>query len=147
ARTITRSAVYPKGADMWLAIGRLVFAALIGALMQATQAQEGEGAGAARARTPSASPDARKFIAPADQVMVIRAARMFDARSGKMIPNPVIVVRGDRIAEVGTGGTVPAGATLIDLGSATLLPAMIDEHLHLNLNQPRPPARRALTAP
>jgi len=131
---------------MWLAIGRMVFAALIGVLMQATQAQEGEGGGAARARTPSASPDARKFIAPADQVVVIRAGRMFDARSGKMIANPVIVVRGERIAEVGTGLATPSGATLIDLGSATLLPGMIDGHVHLNLNQPLPPARRALIA-
>ncbi|HZE62046.1 MAG TPA: amidohydrolase family protein [Burkholderiales bacterium] len=124
----------------------MVFAALIGVLMQATQAQEGEGGGAARARTPSASPDARKFIAPADQVVVIRAGRMFDARSGKMIANPVIVVRGERIAEVGTGLATPSGATLIDLGSATLLPGMIDGHVHLNLNQPLPPARRALIA-
>ena len=105
--------------------------------------QEGEGA-APRARTPSAAPDARKFIAPADQVVVIRAARMFDARSGKMVANPVVVVRGDRITDV--GGSAPAGATVIDLGSATLLPGMIDGHVHLNLNQPLPPARRALIA-
>ena len=63
-----------------------------------------------------------------------------------MIANPVIVVRGERIAEVGTGLAAPSGATLIDLGSATLLPGMIDGHLHLNLNQPLPPARRALIA-
>ena len=77
-------------------------------LVGLAQAQEGEGGGAARARTPSASRDARKFIAPADQVVVVRAARMFDARSGNMVPNPVIVVRGDRIAEV--GGTAPSVA-------------------------------------
>jgi hypothetical protein len=41
-------------------------------------AQEGEGA-APRARTPSASPQARQFLAPSDQVVVIRAARMFDS--------------------------------------------------------------------
>jgi imidazolonepropionase-like amidohydrolase len=108
------------------------------------QAQEGEGGGAVRGRTPSASPEARKFIAPAEQTIAIRAARMFDARSGKMVPNALVVVRGDRIAEV--GGTIPAGATLIDLGAATLMPGMIDGHVHLNLNQPLPPARRALIA-
>jgi len=117
---------------------------LLALLSGVAQAQEGEGGGAARGRTPSASPDARKFIAPADQVVVVRAARMFDARSGKMVANPVIVVRGDRIADV--GGSAPAGATVIDLGSATLLPGMIDGHVHLNLNQPLPPARRALIA-
>src|SRR5437660_1127327 len=127
---------------MWVKTMRAFALAVL--LSGFAHAQEGEGGGAARPRTPSASPDARKFIAPTDQIVVIRAARMFDARSGKMVPNPVIVVRGDRIAEV--GGTAPSGATVIDLGSATLLPGMIDGHLHLNLNQPLPPARRALIA-
>ena len=131
---------------MWAEARPLVFAAFIGALVPATHAQEGEGGAAARPRTPSASPDARKYLAPTDQVVVVRAARMFDSRSGKMIANPVIVVRGERIAEVGTGLAAPSGATLIDLGSATLLPGMIDGHLHLNLNQSLPPARRALIA-
>jgi len=127
---------------MWVKTMRAFALAVL--LSGFAHAQEGEGGGAARPRTPSASPDARKFIAPTDQIVVIRAARMFDARSGKMVPNPVIVVRGDRIAEV--GGTAPSGATVIDLGSATLLPGMIDGHVHLNLNQPLPPARRALIA-
>jgi hypothetical protein len=62
--------------------------------------QEGEGT-AGTARTPSASPEARKFLAPLNQVVAIRAGRLFDARSGRMQSNQVIVVRGDRIAEVG----------------------------------------------
>src|SRR5206468_11329673 len=119
-----------------------VFAALASA---AVRSQEGEGA-AGTARTPSASPEARKFLAPPNQVVAIRAARMFDARSGRMLANPVVVVRGERIAEVGAGVQVPAGATLIDLGPATVLPGMIDGHVHLNLNQPNPPAKRALIA-
>jgi imidazolonepropionase-like amidohydrolase len=108
-------------------------------------AQEGEGS-APRARTPSASPQARQFLAPSDQLVVIRATRMFDSRSGKLVANPVIVVRGERIAEVASGTPVPAGASVIDLGSATILPGMIDGHVHLNLNQPLSPARRALIA-
>jgi len=71
---------------------------------------------------------------------------MFDARAGRMVAGPVIVIRGERIAEAGTGVAVPAGATVIDLGSATLLPGMIDGHVHLNVNQPIPAARRALIA-
>src|SRR5438874_1985480 len=110
-----------------------------------TLAQEGEGS-APRARTPSASPQARQFLAPPDQLVVIRAARMFDSRTGRLVANPVIMVRGERIAEVGSGTPVPAGASVIDLGSATVLPGMIDGHVHLNLNQPLPPARRALIA-
>jgi imidazolonepropionase-like amidohydrolase len=108
-------------------------------------AQEGEGAGAG-ARTPSASREARKFVAPQEQVVVIRAARLFDSRSGKMVANPVVVVRGERIAEVGTAAAVPQGASVIDLGAATLMPGMIDGHVHLNLNAPLSPARRALIA-
>src|SRR5438067_680273 len=121
---------------------------LVAALAASTAvwAQEGEGGGGGSARTPSASPDARKFLAPPNQVVAIRAGRLFDSRSGKMLTNQVIVVRGDRVAEVGTGVPVPQGATVVDLGSATVLPAMIDGHVHLNLNQPLPAARRALIA-
>jgi len=79
-------------------------------------------------------------------VLVIRAARMFDSRTGKLVTNPVIVVRGERIADAGSQLPVPAGASVIDLGAATLLPGMIDGHVHLNLNQPLAPARRALIA-
>jgi len=125
----------------------VVLAALIVALASAAaRSQEGEGGGASQARTPSAAPEAKKFLAPSNQVVVIRAGRLFDARSGKMLSNQVIVVKGDRIAEVGAGAQVPPGATVIDMGSATVLPGMIDGHVHLNLNQPLPPARRALIA-
>src|SRR5713101_1117673 len=124
----------------------VVFVAVIAAAASvAVRSQEGEGT-AGTARTPSASPEARKFLAPPNQVVAIRAGRMFDARSGRMLANPVIVVRGERIAEVGAGVPVPASATVIDLGPATLLPGMIDGHVHLNLNQPNPPAQRALIA-
>src|SRR6202162_5574274 len=109
------------------------------------RSQEGEG-GTGTARTPSASPEARKFLAPPNQVVAIRAARLFDARSGRMLANPVIVVRGERIAEVGAGVQGPAGATVLDLGPATVLPGMIDGHVHLNLNAPNPPAKRTLIA-
>ena len=98
------------------------------------------------ARTPSASPEARKFLASPNQVVAIRAGRLFDARSGSMSSNQVIVVRGDRIAEVGAGVQVPAGATVLDLGSATVLPGMIDAHVHLNLNAVNTPAKRTLIA-
>ncbi len=123
----------------------VVFVAVIAAVASAAaRSQEAEGAGTAR--TPSASPEARKFLAPPNQVVAIRAARLFDSRTGRMLANPVIVVRGERIAEVGAGVQVPAGAAVIDLGSATVLPGMIDGHVHLNLNAPNPPAKRALIA-
>src|SRR2546430_13572086 len=123
----------------------MLLGAVIAAASVPAGSQEAEGRAPAR-RTPSAAREARKFLAPADQVVAIRAARLFDSRSGKMLANPVIIVRGERIAEVGAGLPVPAGATVIDLGSATVLPGMIDGHVHLNLNQPNSPSKRTLIA-
>src|SRR5256886_15272914 len=84
-------------------------AAIAAAASQPVRSQEGEGA--VTARTPSASPEARKFLAPPNQVVAIRAGRLFDARSGRMLANPIIVVRRERIADVGAGLQVPGGAT------------------------------------
>ena len=123
----------------------LVLAALIAGFASAARSQEGEGGGSS-ARTPSAAPEARKFVASPNQLVAIRAGRLFDSRSGKMLSSQVIVVKGDRVAEVGAGVSVPAGATVIDLGSATVLPGMIDGHVHLNLQAQIPPARRTLVA-
>jgi imidazolonepropionase-like amidohydrolase len=72
--------------------------------------------------------------APAPQTTVIRAARMFDPKSGAVIPNAVIVVTGSRIVSAGTNAVVPAGATVIDLGNAMVLPGLIDAHTHLLQN-------------
>lgn len=67
----------------------------------------------------------------ADEVTVLRAARLIDGRSDRVITPGVVVVRGNRIEQV--GGAAPAGATVIDLGDATLLPGLIDAHTHLLL--------------
>jgi imidazolonepropionase-like amidohydrolase len=64
-------------------------------------------------------------------VTAIRAARMFDGTSDTTVANPVILVQGSRILAIGAGVAVPAGATMIDLGDATLLPGFIDSHTHL----------------
>jgi len=72
-----------------------------------------------------------RFLTPPTQVIAIRAGRMFDSRAGTLLNNQVIVIRGDRIADVGSGVAIPPDARVIDLSSATVLPGMIDAHVHL----------------
>src|ERR1700738_3526453 len=72
------------------------------------------------------------YLAPRDQVVAIRAGHLFDSRSGNLLDNQVVLVRGERIAEVGSALQIPAGATVIDLSTATVLPGMIDAHVHVN---------------
>ena len=74
----------------------------------------------------------RAQAAPASGlVTVLKAARMFDGRSDASIANAVVIVEGGKIREAGAGLAVPAGATVIDLGDATLLPGFIDAHTHI----------------
>ncbi len=67
------------------------------------------------------------------QVVVVKAARMLDVRSGKVVSPGEVVVDGQRIVSVGAGAE-PAGAKVIDLGNVTLMPGMIDAHVHLFLH-------------
>ncbi len=62
---------------------------------------------------------------------VLKAARLLDGQGGTPLANAVVVIEDDRIARVGAGLPVPAGAEVIDLGSATLLPGLIDCHTHI----------------
>jgi imidazolonepropionase-like amidohydrolase len=61
----------------------------------------------------------------------IKAARLVDGRAAAPRSPAVVRVEGDRIAEVGEHLAIPAGARVIDLGGATLLPGLIDLHTHL----------------
>jgi len=61
----------------------------------------------------------------------IRAGRLFDGKSPTLATNQVILIEGDRIAAVGANLPIPSGATIIDLSHATVLPGMIDTHIHL----------------
>ena len=63
----------------------------------------------------------------------ITADRMLDVRSGRLVERPHLLVREGRIVEVGSGdATLPAGATHVDLKGMTLLPGLIDMHVHLD---------------
>ena len=75
-------------------------------------------------------------------ITVLRAARLIDGTGAAPVANGAVVVIGDSIAQVGAASsvTIPAGATVIDLGDATLLPGFIDAHVHLagrQLGDPR----------
>ena len=73
-------------------------------------------------------PPAPQYMPP--PATVVRAGRLFDPRSGNLLTNQVIVIQGDRIVDVGANPTIPAGARTIDLSRMTVLPGLIDTHLH-----------------
>jgi len=77
--------------------------------------------------------------------VAIRAGRLFDPRTGTNLANQVIVIHGDRITDVGPADRVkiPAGARVLDLSGATVLPGLIDRHVHL-MQDHEPNEARAL---
>ncbi|HVR26173.1 MAG TPA: amidohydrolase family protein [Candidatus Polarisedimenticolia bacterium] len=68
------------------------------------------------------------------RVIVLHAARLLDVKNGRMLKPGEVLVEGDRIVEVGSAVKHPAGAEVIDLGDRTLLPGLIDAHVHLFLH-------------
>ena len=88
------------------------------------------------------------IIAPPDQVVAVKAGHLFDAKSGAMLSNQVVLIKGDRITDVGANLAIPAGAKVIDLSSVTVLPGMIDTHVHVNtgVTAATSAAQRALIA-
>ncbi len=72
--------------------------------------------------------------APAPHPIVLHAARLLDIKAGKLIKPGEVLIQGDRIVEVGPAVKHPAGAEVIDLGDRTLMPGLIDAHIHLFLH-------------
>src|SRR6202050_900526 len=66
--------------------------------------------------------------------IVLHAARLFEVDTGRLIAPGEILIEGERIAAVGSSVPHPAGAKIIDLGDTTLLPGLIDVHVHLFLH-------------
>jgi len=64
-------------------------------------------------------------------VKAIKAGRLIDGRGGAPLANAVILIEGERIVAVGSDVPVPAGAEVIDLSRATVLPGLIDCHTHI----------------
>jgi imidazolonepropionase-like amidohydrolase len=71
--------------------------------------------------------------AQAPRVVAVRAGHLFNSKSGTMLTNQVVLVEGEKIAEVGPADRVqiPSGAQVIDLSQATVLPGLIDAHTHI----------------
>ena len=73
-------------------------------------------------------------LAEPKQVVVVRAARMLDVAGEHLVSPGEVLVVGDRIVEAGQHVTRPAGMEVIDLGDRTLMPGLIDAHVHLFLH-------------
>ncbi|MGH9496824.1 MAG: amidohydrolase family protein [Candidatus Sulfotelmatobacter sp.] len=71
---------------------------------------------------------------PPTHPIVLHAARLLDVRNGKIVKPAEVLVEGERIVEVGASVHHPAGAEIIDLGDRTLVPGLIDAHIHLFLH-------------
>jgi imidazolonepropionase-like amidohydrolase len=78
-------------------------------------------------------------------MIAIRAARMFDGVTGDLTPEPLVLVESGRVLAVGSGGAAPAEAELVDLGAATLLPGLVDAHVHLAFDASADPVGRLST--
>ncbi|HEY3935772.1 MAG TPA: amidohydrolase family protein, partial [Gemmatimonadales bacterium] len=91
--------------------------------------------------TPAVAPaqGRRSARAASTQSIVLHAARLFDVAFGRIVSPGEVLVQGDRIEAAGASVTHPAGAQLIDLGDMTLMPGLIDAHVHLFLH-PAPPS-------
>ena len=67
----------------------------------------------------------------ADQLIVLKAARLFDGKSNALVQNAAVIVQGNKIVDAGSNLPVPSDAQVIDLGDATLSPGFMDAHTHL----------------
>src|SRR5438094_10489484 len=72
--------------------------------------------------------------AVADQIIALKAARLFDGKSRALIQNGVVLVQGNKIVDAGANVAIPPDAQVIDLGDATLSPGFMDAHTHITLD-------------
>lgn len=78
----------------------------------------------------------QSFAQQSSRSVAIRAGHVLDVKTGKLLTDQTIVIEEGKIASVGesSAAKVPAGATVIDLPNATVLPGLIDAHTHLTMD-------------
>lgn len=81
----------------------------------------------------AAGPAASAASSPPEPVTAVRAGRLVDPVSGRVLIDQLVLIRGERVEAVGPAGSlaVPAGARTVDLSRRTVLPGLIDVHVHL----------------
>ncbi|HLH99105.1 MAG TPA: amidohydrolase family protein [Xanthobacteraceae bacterium] len=97
------------------------------------------------AASTSAYAQSPHLIVPPDQVIAVKAGHLFDSKIGDMLTNQVILIKGDKVTDVGANLAIPPGAKIIDLSGVTVLPGMIDTHVHVNTGG-QTAAQRAMIA-
>lgn len=76
-------------------------------------------------------------------MLALRAARLFDGQSGDLVERPLVLIDGGRVSAVERGAVEPpAGAEVVDLGEVTLMPGLVDTHVHLAFDASADPVAR-----
>jgi imidazolonepropionase-like amidohydrolase len=87
--------------------------------------------GTAGAQSSSHATSASPAPSTPAHITAVKAGRLVDVDSGKVLSDQIILIRDNQITAVGSGLNIPAGSEVIDLSSMTVLPGLIDCHTHL----------------